>query len=140
MRIDRFGDQYASAYQLGQDNMQDSWSINRPAVFARVGGLPGVFDFYGDIAFPFEPFIFNKKFALHANGDREAVETEIAALRAATIERTTESKLWILRRTGGTKYVYAKCTSLTVAENWNSSFPLMVTVEFFCRQGAWGGA
>jgi hypothetical protein len=137
VRIDRFGDQYASAYPFPQNMMEDNWSFSRPAVYARVGGLPGAFDFYGDSNFPFDPFVVTKKFTLHANGDHAAVETLIDQLRAATIGLAAESKLWFLLRSGGTTWMWAKCTRLDVAENWQSYFALTATVEFFCRQGVW---
>jgi hypothetical protein len=136
MRIDRFGLQYSTAYEFPQNMMEDNWSISRPPIYARVGGLPGAFDYYGDGSFPFEPFVITKKFMLQANGDHAAIEALIDELRAATIARTDESKLWFLRRSGGTRWMWAKCTRLDVADNWNSYFAVTATVEFFCREGA----
>lgn len=138
MRIDRFGAQYASAYAFPQNMMEDNITITRPAVYARVGGLPGAFDFYGDSAFPFAPFTITKKLQLQASGDHAGVETLIDELRAATIEQTAETKLWFLLRSGGTKWAWAKCTRLDVSDNWSSYFAVTATIEFFCRVGTFG--
>lgn len=136
MRLERFGADYNSAYAFPQNMMEDNLSISRPAVYARVSGLPGAFDYYGDTNFPFEALTIKKKFVLQANGDHAGIEALIDELRAATIGAMAETKLWFLLRGSLTPgWVWAKCIRLDVADNWQSYFAVTATVEFFCREG-----
>jgi hypothetical protein len=141
VRIDRFGDDYNTAYQFPQNMMEDQFAITRPAIAARVSGKSGAFDYYGDAGFPFAPFTLKKRFVLQADGDHAAIEALIDALRAATIEQDTESKLWLLWRYDYNEvhanlgWAWAKCTALRVPDNWRSYYALTVEVEFFCREG-----
>ena len=137
MRIDRFGDTYSTAYTFPLNLMEDDWSISRPAVYARVGGLPGAFDFYGDDNFPFAPFTLMKSFLVTSSSGFAGVETAVGALRAATIAASAETKLWVLRRDNATRWAWAKCTSLDVSEKYPNYSGVRATVEFFCREGVW---
>jgi hypothetical protein len=135
MRIDRFGLYYESAYQFPQSGMIDGISITRPAVYARVGGLPGAFDYYGDDGFPFAPLTLSKQITLVDN-TYLAMDTLLGAVRAATID-IAESKLWLLRRDGNKRWAWAKCTKFSAPDNAMGYSILKVTLEFFCREGAW---
>ncbi len=64
MIIDRFGATYATALQLPTLKAEDDWSIERPEVVQRVGGMNGVFDFYGDRNFPIGSKSIRKTFNL----------------------------------------------------------------------------
>jgi hypothetical protein len=136
MRIDRFGADFDTAYQFSQYLMEDSWAFSRPPMYDRVGGLPGVFDYYGDDNFPYEPFTITKKMYLMGDGTFAGVEAAIDALKAATIA-VDESKLWILRPNDTSYWFWAKCTSLNIADSFRNYTWLPVTIEFFCREGAW---
>lgn len=136
MRIVRFGAVYASAYVLPTASEVDAWSIERPAVYARVSGLPGAFDFYGDNKFPISAFTIRKS-ALVTAATYAAVETAISALKAATIA-VDESKLWALMRDGTTTHwAWAKCISLRISDQKEQIYFIPVEIEFFCREGVW---
>lgn len=68
MIIDRFGTTYATAFQLSQHNAIDDYTISRPAVAARVGGMDGAFDFYGSNNYPILPLIVKKNLTLVSSG------------------------------------------------------------------------
>jgi hypothetical protein len=68
MIIDRFGDTYATAYQLPRGNVVDDWAISRPPVIARVGGMNGAFDFYGSDNYPVQPMTIRKTFSMIGMG------------------------------------------------------------------------
>lgn len=135
MRIDRFGADYETAYQFPQTGMMDSIALTRPAVYARAGGLPGAFDYYGDDNFPFAPLTLRKQLTLVDN-TFIALDTLLSALRAATID-VDETKLWLLRRDGNTRWAWAKCTKLAAPDSAQGYSLLKVTLEFYCREGAW---
>ena len=135
MIIARFGDDYNTAYSFAQFGAVDDWSYSRPAVYARVGGLPGAFDFYGDANFPLEPFTLKKTFIISGSSAGYAgVETAISALQAATIS-ASETRLWGLRRDGGHRWMWAKCTRLNVSNKSGDHHSLSVTLEFLAREG-----
>ena len=62
MIIDRFGDPYVFAQQLGTLKAEDDWEIVRPPVTEQVGGMDGAFDFYGAANFPVQPQTIHKSF------------------------------------------------------------------------------
>lgn len=68
MIIDRFGATYATAFQLPTLKAEDDWQSARPPVTAKVGGMSGVFDFYGSSGAPLEAQVVRKTFWLGSNG------------------------------------------------------------------------
>jgi hypothetical protein len=62
--IDRFGTTYATAYVFPRAQEVDTWRAERPAISARVSGLPGAFDYWGDNNFPWSPITLRKSFIL----------------------------------------------------------------------------
>lgn len=62
MMIDRFGDPYVFAQQLGTLKAEDDWEIARPPVMEQVGGMNGAFDFYGSANYPIQPQTISKSF------------------------------------------------------------------------------
>ncbi len=64
MIIAGFGTYWNTCYRFPLNMMEDNWSISRPPISARVGGLPGAFDYYGDTNFPISPFTLRKTFLL----------------------------------------------------------------------------
>ena len=140
MIIDRFGDEYETAYPLPQGLFVDDWAATRPPVTARVGGMNGVVDFFGTEAYPLGPLIVKKKMML-VGSSWEDVGTQIDDLMDSTILSEFESKLWGLQNDGTTMvWCYAKCTTLTVEERaTNPTTGVPVSIEFFCREGIWYG-
>ena len=112
----------------------DTLRYERPEISARVSGLPGAFDYWGDNNFPYSPFTFRKSF-LVSGTTYAAVQTAIDALKAATINVTTESKLWLLVRDARTRWAYAKCTGLTISDQAGQIYFIRAEVEFFSREG-----
>ena len=126
MRIDRFGETYSTAYQLGQIKSDDEWQTRRPEnirqVVREVGGADGVYDLYGDDPFPISALTIRKRLTIVAS-TYAAVETALETLRANTIA-LGRTKLWGLLRDGTTRrWTYAKCVSLDDSrkqKNWQT--------------------
>jgi hypothetical protein len=64
MIISRFGSTWASAYQFGTLKGADDYQTQRPASVGQVGGMSGVFDFWGSAANPLTAQVVNKKFEI----------------------------------------------------------------------------
>lgn len=133
MIIARFGATYETAYVLPRSAEIDTWSVERPAIYARVSGLPGVFDFYGDTNFPWLPVTLRKSMLI-SGATYTAVQTAVDALQAATIA-INESTLWMLRRDGATRSCPAKCISLKISDQAGQLYFIRAEIEFYCREG-----
>jgi hypothetical protein len=134
MIIARFGAVYNTAYVFPRADEVDTWRAERPAIYARVSGLPGAFDYWGDNNFPWSPITLRKSFMITAAAYDE-VQKEIDALKAATIDITTESKLWLLGNDNTTSYALAKCTGLKISDQAGQIYFIRAEVEFFSREG-----
>lgn len=138
MIIVRFGDAYDTAYVLPRQGEVDTWRAERLAIYARVGGLPGAFDYFGDGGYPASPVTFRKSF-LVTGATYAAIETTLNAIRAATIDRNTESKLWLLKRDtsymGGQIWTRAKCIGYKSEAQAGFAYSTRVEVEFYAREG-----
>ena len=132
MIIERFGATYNAAYVFSRAGEVDTWSITRPPQAARVGALPGAFDFYGDTNYPYAS-ITARKSMLVTGATYAAVQTAIDALKAATIDLGVESRLWLLLRDGATQYLKAKCVSLKISDQAGQIYFIRAEVEFFSR-------
>jgi hypothetical protein len=140
MIIDRFGDDYETAYPLPQGLFVDEWAATRPPVTARAGQMSGAVDFFGADAYPLGPLIVKKKMML-VGSSWANVDTLIDDLIDSTIMTEFESKLWGLQSDGTTTvWCYAKCTRLQIEEKaTNPTTGVPVSIEFFCREGVWYG-
>ena len=134
MIIARFGDVYNTAYVFPRAGEVDAWRAERPPVYARVSGMSGAFDYFGDSNFPWSPITLRKSFLVSASAYDE-VQKEIDDLKAATIDYAYESKLWMLRRDGTTSYAWAKCTGLKISDQAGQIYFIRAEVEFFSREG-----
>jgi hypothetical protein len=138
MIIDRFGDEYETAYPLPQGLFVDEWAATRPPVTARAGQMSGAFDFYGAEAYPLGPLLV-KKNAMLVGNSWEDVDMLIDDLIDSTVMVEFESKLWGLQNDGVTMvWCYAKCTRLAIEERaTNPRTGVPVSLDFFCREGIW---
>jgi len=134
MIIARFGDDYDTAYAFPRAGEVDTWRVERPASYARVSGLPGAFDYFGDFYSPLTAMTFRKSF-LVSSATYAAVQTAIDALKTATIDYAYESKLWLLNRGGNYSAVWAKCISLKISDQAGQIYFIRAEVEFLAREG-----
>jgi hypothetical protein len=135
MIIARFGATYNAAYVFPRAGEVDTWRAERPPVYARVSGMSGAFDYWGDANYPWSPITLRKSF-LVSGATYAAVQTAIDALKAATIDSLYESKLWMLRRDGvTTAYAWAKCTGLKISDQAGQIYFMRAEVEFYSREG-----
>ena len=64
MIISRFGSTWATAYEFGVLKGADDYQTQRTPSVGQVGGMAGVYDFWGSTANPIAPQAVNKKFEL----------------------------------------------------------------------------
>jgi hypothetical protein len=114
MIITRFGDIYASAYQLPLlKGDQPQESTYRP-VTAQVSGAGGEFDFYGENVFPLNPKEYEIKGRLQST-TYAGITDELYDLQSNLLGQG-RSKLWFETRDTGADipllWAYAKCISV----------------------------
>ena len=114
MRITRFGDNYASAYELPLLKAQQPQRSNDRIVVANVGGADGEYDFYGEDPFPLNP----KKLELQGtlNAATYAGVTDDLDELVAELRGVGRSKLWYETRDSSNavpiRWAYAKCIDI----------------------------
>lgn len=139
MRLERFGDTWATSYVLGQVQAEEEHSIERPAVIQTVSGQSGGYDVWADENGPWGPVVISKSFTLTANS-YTAIEAAYNALVAATVARG-RSHLGALLRDGTTHvWAWAKCISVSRSEKPGQFLHLPVTVKFVLPEGVWYSA
>lgn len=140
MLIARFGTVWDTAYVLPTLKASDNWVPTRPPVIARVSGVSGAFDYYGDDNFPLSPLDITKTFTLEGSS-----YSNVETLRVALLDETIalgRTKLWGLWRDGTTHvWTWAKCISMKAVETAAEKTSLLMNVEarFQCFTGFWYG-
>jgi hypothetical protein len=144
MIIARFGAQYNTAYQFPILRSLDDWQTQRPAVIQQVGGMNGVFDFYGSGTYPLSAIVLRKSFALSARAPFQQNAYADVELLLNTIRTNVlgagEQKMWGVTRDNSVRWAWAKCTSLRAPESYNNKLSVPVDLEFMLREGVWYGA
>ena len=139
MRIARFGDTYAGAYQFSDIGGSDEFASSRPVVAKSVALADGVYDFFGEDRFPLGAQVLPKKLEI-VSSTFAGIDPLLSALKAATIGRG-RTKLWRIWRDGATiQWCWAKCTDLRHGEvAGDNYFKMPVDLAFFNAAGKWYG-
>ena len=138
MIITRFGDTYATAYELpllkGKQEIQTAFRV----VSSTVSGAAGEYDFYGENQFPLQAKTLQLKGELLST-TYAGVTTRLDAMKDALLA-VGRSKLWLETRNTGAavpvRWAYAKCIEAKEAEEAGENYVnFPVTVTFYLSEG-----